>query len=87
MNSRQPIPPVSEGRGATELLAQLRSRQFLTIGIGAIMGVGWVIVLGEWLRAAAPLGAILGFVAGGLFMLPAARLRTGRSRWSVRRHA
>lgn len=43
--------------------------QLLTMGVGAIMGVGWAIVLGDWLSSAAPLGAIAGFVAGGLLML------------------
>jgi len=43
--------------------------QFLTIGLGAIMGVAWAIVLGHWLASAAPAGVIVGFVAGGLLML------------------
>jgi amino acid transporter len=54
------------------LAARLNARQFLTIGIGAIMGVGWAVALGDWLEAAAPLGAILGFVLGGVLMLPVA---------------
>jgi APA family basic amino acid/polyamine antiporter len=54
------------------LAARLNAGQFLTIGIGAIMGVGWAVALGNWLEAAAPLGAILGFVLGGALMLPVA---------------
>jgi len=54
------------------LAARLSAGQFLTIGIGAIMGVGWAVALGEWLDAAAPLGTVLGFALGGLLMLPVA---------------
>lgn len=54
------------------LAARLSARQLLTIGVGAIMGVGWAVALGEWLEAAAPLGAILGFILGGALMLPVA---------------
>jgi basic amino acid/polyamine antiporter, APA family len=41
----------------------------LTIGLGAILGVAWAIVLGDWLANAAPLGVVLGFLFGGLAML------------------
>jgi amino acid transporter len=34
-----------------------------------MIGVGWVTALGTWLQAAGPLGAVLGFLAGGLLML------------------
>ncbi|HTC60029.1 MAG TPA: APC family permease [Solirubrobacteraceae bacterium] len=54
------------------LAARLSAGQFLTIGIGAIMGVGWAVALGDWLESAAPLGAILGFALGGALMLPVA---------------
>jgi amino acid transporter len=54
------------------LAARLSAAQFLTIGVGAIMGVGWAVALGDWLEAAAPLGAILGFALGGVLMLPVA---------------
>jgi basic amino acid/polyamine antiporter, APA family len=52
--------------------SRLRWSQFLSIGLGAIMGVAWAIVLGEWLAAAAPLGAVIGFALGGVAMVPAA---------------
>ena len=41
---------------------------FFALGFGTIIGVGWIIVLGDWLRQAGPLGAILAFLAGGLVM-------------------
>jgi len=60
----------SEDTGSGHTLRRsLGPLQFLTIGLGAIMGVAWAIVLGTWLSSAAPLGAIVGFVIGGVLML------------------
>jgi APA family basic amino acid/polyamine antiporter len=39
---------------------------FFTLAFGAIVGSGWVIVLGEWLKAAGPAGVVCGFVLGSL---------------------
>jgi len=50
------------------LARELRARQFFTLAFGAIIGVGWVVVLGEWLGQAGPLGVVLAFVAGGFVM-------------------
>jgi len=77
---RDPNPQIQTSRvtddvqlGATPGLAsRLHWSQFLSIGLGAIMGVAWAIVLGDWLSRAAPLGAVLGFVLGGACMVPAA---------------
>ncbi len=42
---------------------------FFALAFGSMIGVGWVTALGTWLHAAGPLGAVLGFLAGGLLML------------------
>jgi APA family basic amino acid/polyamine antiporter len=42
---------------------------YFTLSFGAIIGSGWVVVLGEWLNAAGPGGAMLGFFLGGLAIL------------------
>lgn len=42
---------------------------FFTLAFGSMIGVGWVTALGTWMNAAGPLGAVLGFLAGGLLML------------------
>ncbi len=42
---------------------------FFTLAFGAIVGSGWVIVLGEWLREAGPGGAVLAFVLGAMVMM------------------
>jgi len=43
--------------------------QYFTLGFGTIIGSAWVVLLGDWLVAAAPGGAVLGFVAGGIVMM------------------
>ncbi|MDH3735101.1 MAG: APC family permease [Gemmatimonadota bacterium] len=45
------------------------TRQYFTLAFGTIIGVGWVIYLGQWLAPAGPLGAIIGFGAGTVLML------------------
>lgn len=42
---------------------------YFTLAFGAIVGSGWVVILGEWLRAAAPGGIACGILAGGLVMV------------------
>ena len=48
------------------LRGELGAFQFFALSLGAIVGVGWVVVLGDWLRQAGPVGAMLGLAAGGL---------------------
>jgi APA family basic amino acid/polyamine antiporter len=51
------------------LRKEVRASQFFTLSFGAIVGVGWIVVLGGWLGHAGPFGAALAFVAGGLVMI------------------
>jgi amino acid transporter len=41
---------------------------FFALSFGSIVGSGWIILLGEWLRLAAPGGALLALLAGGVLM-------------------
>ena len=43
--------------------------QFFAFAFGAVVGVGWAVVLGDWLRQAGPIGAIVGLAAGGAFII------------------
>jgi basic amino acid/polyamine antiporter, APA family len=43
--------------------------QFFAFAFGAVVGVGWAVVLGDWLRQAGPIGAMLGLAAGGLVIV------------------
>jgi APA family basic amino acid/polyamine antiporter len=63
-------PAVSSGASApARLQKQLGSVQFFTIAFGAVVGVGWAVVLGDWLRQAGPVGAMLGLATGGLVII------------------
>lgn len=44
---------------------------FFTIGFGATIGTGWVLLVGEWMIiGGGPMAAILAFAVGALFLLP-----------------
>lgn len=50
------------------LARAMNFKNYVGLGVGCIIGVGWVIVAGDWLVRGGPLGAILGFVVGGLLL-------------------
>jgi amino acid transporter len=50
----------------------LRATEYFTIAFGSMIGVGWVIVMDDWLDRGGPGGAILGFLAGGFALVPVA---------------
>ena len=44
---------------------------FFTIGFGAIIGTGWIFLVGEWLIiSGGPIPAMLAFLLGALLLLP-----------------
>ena len=47
-----------------QLHKTLSAKDLFAIAFGATIGVGWIVVLGDWLQQAGPLGAVLGFVLG-----------------------
>ena len=52
------------------LRQQLGPFQFFAIAFGSIIGVGWMIVVGDWLQSAGPLGVSLAFVgSAGMIVL------------------
>lgn len=42
--------------------------QLFTLGFGCIIGVGWIILVGEWLANAGSVGTVIAFVIGGCGM-------------------
>ncbi len=52
------------------LARQLRLTDYFTLGFGTMVGVGWLVVMDDWLGRGGPLGAILGFAIGGAALLP-----------------
>lgn len=54
---------------ARTLNAAIGRTGFFTLAFGAVVGSGWVVVLGDWLQAAGPGGAALGFIMGAATMM------------------
>jgi amino acid transporter len=55
-------------RGETGFIKALGRWDTLAVGFGAMIGFGWVVLVGGWLEDAGTLGAALAFVVGGLVM-------------------
>jgi basic amino acid/polyamine antiporter, APA family len=54
----------------TQLARQLRIADYFSLGWGTMIGVGWLVVMDDWLLRGGPLGGILGFAIGAIFLLP-----------------
>ncbi len=54
----------------TQLARQLRIADYFSLGWGTMVGVGWLVVMDDWLKRGGPLGGILGFAIGGILLLP-----------------
>jgi basic amino acid/polyamine antiporter, APA family len=53
-----------------QLARKLRVTDYFTLGWGTMVGVGWLVVMDDWLLRGGPLGGILGFAIGGALLLP-----------------
>jgi APA family basic amino acid/polyamine antiporter len=54
------------------LARKLRFTDYFALAFGTMVGVGWLVVMDDWLGRGGPLGAILGFAIGGVLLLPVA---------------
>ncbi len=54
---------------SSALRGEIGPVQLFALGFGPIVGSAWVVILGDWLGAGGPGGAILGFIAGALIMV------------------
>jgi basic amino acid/polyamine antiporter, APA family len=52
------------------LARKLRATDYFTLGWGTMVGVGWLVVMDDWLLRGGSIGALLGFVIGGAVLLP-----------------
>jgi basic amino acid/polyamine antiporter, APA family len=52
------------------LARKLRLHDYFALAFGTMVGTGWLVVMDDWLGRGGPLGAILGFVLGGIILLP-----------------
>jgi basic amino acid/polyamine antiporter, APA family len=63
-------PAQPAAASAPHLARQLRLTDYFTLGWGTMVGVGWLVVMDDWLLRGGSLGAILGFALGGALLLP-----------------
>lgn len=48
----------------------LRAKEYFTLAFGSMVGVGWMLVIDDWLARGGAVGAMLGFLIGGLALIP-----------------
>jgi amino acid transporter len=56
----------------TSLRKSLGGLEYFTFGFGSMVGVGWLVIMEDWLARGGPAGAMLGFLGGALLLLPIA---------------
>jgi amino acid transporter len=54
------------------LHGSLTTVEYFTFGFGTMIGVGWLVLMDDWLTRGGPLGGILGYLFGGLLLFPIA---------------
>jgi amino acid transporter len=54
----------------TTLARKLRAVDYFTLGWGTMVGVGWLVIMDDWLLRGGALGTALGFLLGGALLLP-----------------
>jgi basic amino acid/polyamine antiporter, APA family len=59
-------------RRTTRLRGGLSTVEYFTFGFGTMIGVGWLVLMDDWLTRGGPGGAMLGFLIGGLLLFPIA---------------
>ena len=52
------------------LARKLHFTDYFALAFGTMVGVGWLVVMDDWLGRGGPLGAVLGFAIGGILLLP-----------------
>src|SRR5262245_12976097 len=57
---------------AARLGRTLSTVEYFTFGFGTMVGVGWLVLIDDWLGRGGPGGAMLAYLLGGLLLLPVA---------------
>jgi APA family basic amino acid/polyamine antiporter len=52
------------------LARKLSAIDYFTLAWGSMVGVGWLVVMDDWLLRGGSLGTVLGFLLGGVLLLP-----------------
>jgi amino acid transporter len=65
------VPGSSQGKTPHGMVKSLSLWNYFTMGFGAIIGTGWVLLVGDWMiLGGGPIAAMIAFVLGALFLLP-----------------
>jgi len=54
----------------TTLARKLGLKDYFALAFGTMVGVGWLVLMDDWLGRGGPVGAMLGFLIGGILLLP-----------------
>jgi amino acid transporter len=55
---------------STALRRALGAREYFTLAFGTMIGVGWMVVIDDWLTRGGAIGTMFGFLIGGLALIP-----------------
>jgi len=69
------IQPRMASTGTTSrpaLHGDLSTVEYFTFGFGTMIGVGWLVLMDDWLARGGPAGGMLGYLIGGLLLFPIA---------------
>jgi APA family basic amino acid/polyamine antiporter len=68
--TRGTLSELTHSRVMNTLARKLRLVDYFALGFGTMVGTAWLVVMDDILQRGGPLGAILGFTAGALMLLP-----------------
>jgi basic amino acid/polyamine antiporter, APA family len=69
--ARRPVACI-HANAMSVLARKLRLTDYFTLAFGTMVGVGWLVVMDDWLGRGGPAGAVLGFALGGTALVPVA---------------
>jgi APA family basic amino acid/polyamine antiporter len=64
--------PAARDARTPALHGSLSTIEYFTFGFGTMIGVGWLVLMDDWLARGGPAGGMLGFLIGGLLLVPIA---------------
>src|SRR4029077_9563116 len=67
---KSPDTKTSSSNQVTTLARKLRFTDYFTLAFGTMIGVGWLVLMDDWLARGGPLRVSLGFALGGLLLIP-----------------
>jgi APA family basic amino acid/polyamine antiporter len=59
-----------QAQGTPGLRRVLGGIEYFTLALGSMVGVGWVVLMHDWLKRGGPVGAAVAFAVGGFLLVP-----------------